>query len=131
MAPPTLKPTEVYAFPCHPGTVEGGLARDFSACMKCLLPLIVRCFADRFRQIPALDGAQTSLHCLLSDEALQHSGVYHAQTGIKHRNGERGGWPFPSPNPESHDKEVQRQLWELTEKTIAEVKAAKAPKADA
>lgn len=115
----------VYAWPVHPGTVEGGLGRDFEGCTACLIPVLLTLFADEFRQVTPLDGAQTTLHCLLSDEALKHVGVYHAQTGMKHRNGQRGGWPFPSPNPEAHDAEVRRKLWDLTEQTIAEVKAAK------
>ena len=68
-----------------------------------------------------MDGAQTSLHCLLSPEALQHNGAYFVQTGLKHRNGERGVWPFVSPNPEAQSDRIAEKLWVYSEELLEEV----------
>jgi hypothetical protein len=86
-----------------------------------LFKVIFTLAKDTARPISIMDGAQTTLHCLLSNEALQHNGAYFAQTGFAHRDGQRGGWPFDSPNPEAHDDAVADKLWTLTKDLIAEL----------
>lgn len=51
------------------------------------------------------ESAQTSLHCLLSDDAPKHNGAYFSQQSVLYRDKEcrKGGWPMTSPNPHAHD----------------------------
>jgi hypothetical protein len=59
------------------------------------------------------EGAQTTLHCLLDEDALQHSGEYYSQISILYPNKENrpGGWPMSSPNPNAHDTELAEKLY--------------------
>lgn len=58
------------------------------------------------------ESAQTTLHCLLSDEAPRHSGAYFSQQSVLYRDREckMGGWPMVSPNPNARDLEKARRL---------------------
>lgn len=58
------------------------------------------------------ESAQASLHCLLSDEAPQHSGEYFSQHSILYRDKEckKGGFPMKSPNPHANDLEAAKKL---------------------
>jgi len=116
---------QIAIFPVHPGTVAKGsnFGREFSPLMQIIMKPMFLLMGPMMRPITLDDGAQTSLHCLLSDEALGHHGMYHAQTGIKHSDGIRGGWPYKSANPLSHDESVQDKLWEVSELLVAEMKA--------
>ena len=62
------------------------------------------------------DGAQTTLHCLLDEDAPQHNGAYFSQNSILYPNRENraGGWPMRSPNPKARDEEVARRLHEIS-----------------
>jgi NAD(P)-dependent dehydrogenase (short-subunit alcohol dehydrogenase family) len=113
----------IYAFSAHPGTVTSNLYRDYNFIMRMLLNVTFNLAGSLLRPISKEDGAQTSLHCLLSDEALQHNGAYFAQKCYPHRNGERGGWPLVSPNPEASDDTVAEKLWSVTKDMIAELTA--------
>ena len=57
-------------------------------------------------------SAQTSLHCLLSEDAPKHSGEYFSQSSVLYRDREArtGGWPLPSPNPNACDMNTVKQL---------------------
>lgn len=60
------------------------------------------------------ESAQTSLHCLLSDDAVNHSGAYFSQHSVLYRDKDckKGGWPMQSPNPHANDIDAARQLVE-------------------
>ena len=62
------------------------------------------------------ESAQTSLHCLLSDDAPNHSGAYFSQSSVIYRDeGCRdGGWPLTSPNPNARDMDTARKLVDLS-----------------
>jgi retinol dehydrogenase-13 len=62
------------------------------------------------------ESAQTSLHCLLSDDAPTHSGAYFSQSSILYRDSEckDGGWPLESPNPNARDMDTARELVDLS-----------------
>ena len=62
------------------------------------------------------ESAQTSLHCLLSDDALNHSGAYFSQHSVLYRDKEcrKGGWPMKSPNPHANDMEAAKKLVEMS-----------------
>ena len=115
----------IAVFPVHPGTVSKGSRFDrvMGPVTRFLLAPLFLMMAPMMRPIDKEDGAQTTLHCLLSDEALNHHGVYHAQTGLKHSDGVRGGWPYVSPNPLAHDQAEQDRLWKVSEDLVAELKA--------
>ena len=59
------------------------------------------------------EGAQTSLHCLLDENAPNHSGEYYSQNSILYSNKKDrpGGWPMKSPNPQAHDKKLAEKLY--------------------
>ena len=60
------------------------------------------------------ESAQTSLHCILSDDAPGHSGAYFSQHSILYRDKEcrKGGWPMESPNPHAKDMASAKALVE-------------------
>ena len=69
------------------------------------------------------DGAQTSLHCLLAEEPLQHNGSYYSQLAmIGYSDGPKMGWPLRSPNPRSHSKELATKLWKFSKDLVEELK---------
>ncbi|MEL6780040.1 MAG: SDR family oxidoreductase, partial [Cyanobacteria bacterium J06597_16] len=66
------------------------------------------------------ESAQTSLHCLLSDDAPNHSGSYFSQHSVLYRDKEcrKGGWPMKSPNPHANDMDAAKKLVELSYKLV-------------
>ena len=58
------------------------------------------------------ESAQTSLHCLISDDARNHTGAYFSQHSVLYRDKEckKGGWPMKSPNPHANDMEAANKL---------------------
>ncbi len=66
------------------------------------------------------DAAQTSLHCLLSDEAVKHSGAYFSQSSVLYRDKEckNGGWPMTSPNPNAKNMDTAEKLVDLSYKLV-------------
>ncbi|PWJ40810.1 SDR family NAD(P)-dependent oxidoreductase [Sediminitomix flava] len=64
------------------------------------------------------ESAQTSLHCLLSDDAPKHSGAYFSQHSVLYRDKEcrKGGWPMTSPNPHARDMDDAKKLVALSRK---------------
>ena len=68
--------------------------------------------------ITAVDGAQTTLHCVLSDDI--ESGAFYSQFGVyEDPELQAGGWPVPkSINPEHATPEIAAKLWEVSEKLV-------------
>ena len=66
------------------------------------------------------EAAQTSLHCLLSDDAAKHSGAYFGQSSVLYRDKEckNGGWPMTSPNPNARSMDTAKQLVDLSYKLV-------------
>jgi retinol dehydrogenase-13 len=62
------------------------------------------------------ESAQTSLHCLLSDDAPNHSGAYFSQSSTLYSDREcrDGGWPLESPNPNARDMDTARELVDVS-----------------
>lgn len=66
--------------------------------------------------ITPVDGAQTTLHCVLADGI--ESGKFYSQFGIyKKEECKNGGWPMELPNPNATD-EAADKLWEVSEKMV-------------
>jgi hypothetical protein len=66
------------------------------------------------------ESAQASLHCLLSDEALQYSGQYFSQHSVLYQDKEckKGGFPMKSPNPHARDMEAAQKLVNLSKELV-------------
>jgi len=66
------------------------------------------------------EAAQTTLHCLLSDDAPNHSGAYFSQSSVLYSDKEckNGGWPMDSPNPNARNSDTARKLVNLSYETV-------------
>ena len=66
------------------------------------------------------EAAQTSLHCLLSDDVPNHSGAYFSQSSVLYRDKEckNGGWPMTSPNPNARNMDAAKKLVDLSYKLV-------------
>jgi NAD(P)-dependent dehydrogenase (short-subunit alcohol dehydrogenase family) len=109
-----LEGTGVAAFSVHPGWVRSNLGRHIGpAWMNAVMNLALRPFSGPLGFISPFEGAQTTLHCLLDDEALKHSGEYYSQNGVFYPNREDrpGGWPMPSPNPNARNRRLAKRLY--------------------
>ena len=58
------------------------------------------------------ESAQTTLHCLVSDDAPWHSGAYFSQSSVLYRDKgtKDGGWPMETPNPNAKNMDTARKL---------------------
>jgi len=109
-----LDGTGVSAFSVHPGWIRSNLISSSSgAAGKFVQNVLLRPFSGMLDTMSWFEGAQTTLHCLLDDEAPSHSGEFYSQNGILYPNKENrsGGWPMSSPNPLAHDKELAEKLY--------------------
>jgi NAD(P)-dependent dehydrogenase (short-subunit alcohol dehydrogenase family) len=105
-----LEGTGVTAFSVHPGWIRSNLV---SGPLRFMQNVLMRPFSGFLGMMSWFEGAQTTLHCLLDDDAPNHSGEYYSQNSILYPNPENrpGGWPMPSPNPLAHDKEFAEKLY--------------------
>lgn len=98
----------------HPGWARSNFGNGGSFLMRTIMTImrpLTRSMSDSNEE-----SAQTSLHCLLSDDARKHSGAYFSQSSVLYRDKEckQGGWPMKSPNPHAHDMETARKLVAMT-----------------
>lgn len=111
-----LAGTGVTAVSVHPGWVRTGLVRHSAPVW------LQNGLAPLFRIIGMIEpweGAQTSLYAALSPDVPAQSGAFFSQLGIyRTREARRGGWPLRSPNPNAHDDEKARRLWEVSEQLV-------------
>jgi NAD(P)-dependent dehydrogenase (short-subunit alcohol dehydrogenase family) len=109
-----LEGTGVTAFSVHPGWVRSNLAQHMMPVW--VQNVVMRPFSGLLGMMSAYEGAQTTLHCLLDDDAPQHSGEYYSQNSVLYPNRENrpGGWPMPSPNPHAHDADLAEKLYHLS-----------------
>ncbi|MDE0674447.1 MAG: SDR family oxidoreductase [bacterium] len=113
-----LEGTGVSVFSLHPGWARSNFGRGgnllFRSAMAIMRPLVRR-LTDSNE-----DSAQTSLHCMLSDDAPAHSGSYFSQSSVLYRDRQckRGGWPMESPNPNATDMETAAQLVEVSRQLV-------------
>jgi NAD(P)-dependent dehydrogenase (short-subunit alcohol dehydrogenase family) len=107
-----LEGTGVSAFSVHPGWIRSNLAQHMMPVW--VQNVVMRPFSGWLGMMSWFEGAQTTLHCLLDDDAPNHSGEYYSQNSILYPNKENrpGGWPMPSPNPNAHDTELAEKLYQ-------------------
>ncbi len=125
-----LAGTGVSAFSVHPGWIRSNLAQG--AMVRFLQNVLTRPFSGVLGTMSWFEGAQSTLHCLLDDDAPKHSGEYFSQNRIFYPDPEdrSGGWPMRSPNPDANDPELAEKLYQrslelvgLQEKIITEKSA--------
>lgn len=109
-----LKGTGVTTASIHPGWARsnfGSGGNFFIRTAMTIMKPLVRRISDSSEE-----AAQASLHCLLSDDARNHSGAYFSQHSILYRDKEckKGGFPMKSPNPNASDMETARKLVEMS-----------------
>lgn len=81
--------------------------------------MIRQIFLWKGDMITAVDGVQTTLHCVLEDADKMESGSFYSQFGIyKDVDSRNGGWPMKLPNPEA-TPEAAEKLWAASEKLVA------------
>ncbi|MEM7273865.1 MAG: SDR family NAD(P)-dependent oxidoreductase [Actinomycetota bacterium] len=105
-----LRGTGVSAFSVHPGWARSNFGSGGSLPMRVAMA-VMRPFS-RFVSDSNEESAQTTLHCLLSDDAPNHSGAYFSQSSILYRDrGCRdGGWPMETPNPNARNLDTADKL---------------------
>jgi retinol dehydrogenase-13 len=114
-----LEGTGVTTSSVHPGWARSNFGSGGSLGMRIMLALMapLRPFVTDSNE----ESAQTTLHCLLSDDARNHSGAYFSQHSVLYRDKEcrKGGWPMESPNPHAKDMETARKLVEASYELVA------------
>ena len=105
-----LTGTGVSAFSVHPGWARSNFGSGGSLAMRTAMAVmrpVSRLVSDSGEQ-----SAQTTLHCLLSDDAPRHSGAYFSQWSILYRDKQCrvGGWPMETPNPNANNIDTARRL---------------------
>ncbi|CAL8250156.1 unnamed protein product [Boreogadus saida] len=91
----------VTAYAVHPGFVQSGWTCHYSIMFRMLMQVIMWMFF-----VPCEMGAQTVVHCAVSDAAAKHSGGYFVDcrpAGLR---------PF------AKDSGVARKLWEASERLV-------------
>jgi NAD(P)-dependent dehydrogenase (short-subunit alcohol dehydrogenase family) len=106
-----LKGTGVSAFSVHPGWIRSNLVQG--ATVRFMQNVLLRPFSSVLGTMSWFEGAQTTLHCLLDDDAPTHSGEYYSQNSIFYPEKENrpGGWPMSSPNLNARDVGLAEKLY--------------------
>ncbi|MEM9203625.1 MAG: SDR family NAD(P)-dependent oxidoreductase [Actinomycetota bacterium] len=107
-------PGDTSFFSIHPGWARSNFGSGGSLPMRIAMTLMRP--VSRFVSDSNEESAQTSLHCLISDAALEHDGAYFSQSSVLYRDKhcKNGGWPLETPNPHARDMNVARELVALS-----------------
>ena len=112
-----LNGSGVSAFSVHPGWVRTNLISHTMP--RWIQDVLMRPLSGWLNMIDADDGAQTTLYCLLADEAPGQSGAYFSQKGeYPSKSDRKGGWPMRSPNPLVEDDGVGSRLYQASRKLV-------------
>ena len=105
-----LAGTGVSTFSVHPGWARSNFGSGASLPMRIVMAIMRP--LTRWVSDSSEESAQTTLHCLLSDDASRHSGAYFSQWSILYRDKEcrAGGWPMETPNPNAKNMDTARRL---------------------
>lgn len=112
-----LQGTGVVAVSVHPGWVRTNLIKN--SMPTWMQDYVLRPFLRASGMIEPWEGAQTSLHALLSPDVAAHNGAYFSQTGMyRDKAAKKGGWPLRSPNPHAHDDVAAARLDEVSRRLV-------------
>ena len=122
-----LQGTGVSVFSVHPGWIRSNLVKHMAPTW--VQNVVLRPFSGPLGMMSAEDGAQTQLHCLLDDDAPNHSGEYYSQNSILYADkaSRRGGWPMRSPNPQVYDDALAERLYQTSRELVGYDRRANAP----
>lgn len=109
-----LEKDEVAVFSVHPGWARsnfGSGGKGIMGAVMAVTSFLMKPFMP-FISESNEEAAQTSIHCLVSDEATRYSGQYFSQRSILYSDREcrKGGWPMKSPNPNANDMNKAKAL---------------------
>ena len=107
-----LEGTGVSAFSVHPGWARSNFGSGAGFPMNLVMTLM-RPISNMMSMTDSNeDSAQSTLHCLLSDDAPNYSGGYFSQSSVLYRDKEcrDGGWPLETPNPNAKNMDTARKL---------------------
>ena len=109
-----LDGTGVTVFSLHPGWARSNFGSGGSLPIR--IAMAVMRPLSRLVSDSNEESAQTTLHCLLSDTAANHSGAYFSQSSVLYRDKQcrQGGWPMETPNPNAKNMETARRLVDLS-----------------
>ncbi|KAJ1092751.1 hypothetical protein NDU88_005861 [Pleurodeles waltl] len=93
-----MEGTGVTAYAVHPGYVVGDWTSQFSVLFRIVMYVFVSMFF-----ISCEAGAQTVIHCAVSDEVLAHNGGYFSDCQPRKLR------------PHAHDAGIAKKLWEASE----------------
>ncbi len=112
----------VVAFSVHPGWARSNFGSGGKGLMGVIMKVAQVLMAPFMPFISESneEAAQTSLHCLISDEALKYSGEYFSQRSVLYSDKEcrPGGWPMTSPNPNALDMKKAKALVKDAKKRV-------------
>lgn len=113
-----LKGTGVTVVSVHPGWARSNLAG--SGPISWIMNYGLRPFAKPLTLLSNDDSAQSSLHCLLDDDVVNHPGEYYSQATVMYSDKacRAGGWPMASPNPNANNLEKAKQLVEVSRELV-------------
>ena len=113
-----LEGTGVSVFSVHPGWARSNLAASMMPAW--IQNVLMKPLSGPLTMVSNVDGAQTSLHCLLDDDAPRYSGEYFSQISILYadKHCRPGGWPMQSPNPNAYDLDMARRLTEVSRELV-------------
>jgi light-dependent protochlorophyllide reductase len=111
-----LNGTGVTTYSIHPGWARSNFGSGGGFLTSMLFSILKPVFTLLNFSDSSWESAQTSLHCILSDDAPKHSGAYFSQHSILYRDKEcrKGGWPMETPNPNARDMDTAKKLVEMT-----------------
>ena len=109
-----LEGTGVSVFSVHPGWIRSNLVKHTMPTW--VQNTLMKPFSGLLGMMSPEEGAQTQLHCLLDDDAPNHSGEYYSQNSILYpdKANRPGGWPMKSPNPNVYDDALAERLFEVS-----------------
>ena len=113
-----LDGTGVAVFSVHPGWVRSNLPGG--GVVGFIQNVLLRPVSPLLTLMSSADGAQAPLHCLLDDDAPNHSGAYFSQNGLLYSDREcrAGGWPMRSPNENARDDAMARRLADVSRELV-------------
>lgn len=106
----------VQAVSLHPGWVNTKLDKHVVG-QGCFKGCLASCMMKKGDMLAPADGAQTTLHCVLSPEI--ENGAFYSQFGVyKDKACTNGGWPMKLPNPNNTPENAKR-LWDASASLVA------------